>query len=118
MFAAPDAVTANQLTDLLAWDGRTVAAGKSFADDLPDDIQRGDLAEWQDSKSRLATREDPIDRLDRDQLRQLGIGGNCLPEQIIHQHGIGQFEETGQGLPLLACGAGKREAGEAFEKDV
>ena len=49
---------------------------------------------------------------------QLRVGGNCLPEQVIHQHGIGQLEETGQGLPLLTCGAGKLAAGEAFEKDV
>ena len=53
--AAPDAVTDNQLDDLLMWGGRSVAAGKSFDEDLLDDIQRGDLSEWQDAKGRLAT---------------------------------------------------------------
>ena len=33
----------------------------------------------------------------------LGLGGSRLPEQVIHQHRIGQFQEAGKDVRLLAA---------------
>ena len=36
----------------------------------------------------------------RDQVGKLAVRGNCLPEQVIDQHGVRELEEAGEGLPL------------------
>ena len=52
------------------------------------------------------------------QARQLRVGGNCLPEQVIDQHGVGQLQKAGQGLALLGGRRGELAPGEALEEDI
>jgi len=42
----------------------------------------------------------------RDQVGKLAVRGNCLPEQVIDQHGVGELEEAGERLALPRGGLG------------
>jgi hypothetical protein len=60
-------------------------------------------------------------RLDGDpahQGRQLRVGGNFLPEQVINQHGVRELQEAGQGLALLGGGPGQLPTDKALQQDV
>jgi len=53
--AAPDAIDAADLDDLLMWGQQTVSSGSAPSDRYPDSFQHEALASWQQAKERLAT---------------------------------------------------------------
>jgi hypothetical protein len=53
-----------------------------------------------------------------DQGGKLGLGGRRLPQEIIHQHGIGKLQEPGKRGPLLGGCRGQNTAREALEQDI
>ncbi len=53
--AAPDAIDAADLDDLLMWAHETVSSGSAPGDEPPSSFQRESVATWQNGKGRLAT---------------------------------------------------------------
>lgn len=56
---------------------------------------------------------DPVD-----ETRQLKVGRNCLPEQIIDQHRVGELQKAGQRVALLGRRPWQLAAGEALQEHI